>query len=95
MNLLDPNFYESIPIWIYISGGFGLLFLLNSTILCCYCDRIRRKKELDLRELELQTREIIILERYNQIKKNQENNDIIISHPMTYSEYNLNRFQGL
>ena len=98
MNLLDPNFYASVPTWIYISGGFGILFITNLTLVCCYCERIRRKKELDIREFELKKKEkkfrmekeMELKKKENELKIMQEidnYDDIIISHPMKYSEY--------
>ena len=87
--LLDPNFYASIPLWIYITGGFGVIILINSSVLCCFCCKIqRRKKELDFREIELQRRENQFARKVKIDKKERqyETEDIIISKPMKYEE---------
>ena len=87
INLLDPNFYASIPLWVYITGGFGIIILINSSVLCCYCCKIeRRKKELDLKEVELKRKEYIFIRKQQQQKIEDDHSDIIISKPMKYSE---------
>ena len=87
INFLDPNFYASIPLWVYITGGFGIIILINSSVLCCYCCKIeRRKKELDLKEVELKRKEYIFIRKQQQQKFEDDHSDIIISKPMKYSE---------
>ena len=88
INFLDPNFYATIPTWIYITCGFSIIIIINSSVLCCYFCKIekleKRKKELDLAEYELCQREI----QFNRkIEKEKEYKDIILSCPITYSEF--------
>jgi len=88
INFLDPNFYATIPTWIYITGGFGIIIIINSAVLCCYCCKKqkleKRKKELDLVEYELRRREM----QFNKkLEKEKEYKDIILSYPMKYSEF--------
>ena len=92
LNLLDPNFYATIPLWIYLTGGFGIIILINSTVLCCYCCKIeKRKKELDLRESTLRSRELQFARKQQNRKiEDEELDNIVISKPMTYSEFSRN-----
>ena len=86
--LFDPNFYSSIPLWVYITGGFGIVIIINSSVLCCYCCKItKRVKDLDLREVELRQRELM----FNR-KVELENNDIVITKPISYSDYTRRNF---
>ena len=88
INFLDPNFYATIPTWIYITCGFSIIIIINSTVLCCYCCKIekleKRKKELDLAEHALCQREIQF---DRKIEKEKEYKDIILSYPIKYSEF--------
>ena len=87
VNLLDPNFYASIPLWIYITGGFGIIILINSSVLCCYCCKMeKQKKELELRELELQRKKYQFIIKQKQQIFQDEYSDIVITKPMKYSE---------
>jgi hypothetical protein len=88
INFLDLNFYETIPTWVYITGGFSILIIINSTVLCCYCCKVKklekRKKELDLLEYKLRQCEIQV---NRKIEKEKEYDDIILSYPIKYSEF--------
>ena len=94
--LLDIEFYNSLPIWIYISIGFGLLLIINSIVICCYCCSIKKfKKNLELKSLELDRRELKINKRELEfeikvIEKKQvyddDIDDIVLSKPALYSE---------
>ena len=56
--LLDVNFYNKLPIWVYISTGFGILLVLNTSCLCCYSCKYKKKLEkLKLKEFEIEKRE--------------------------------------
>jgi hypothetical protein len=96
INLLDIEFYNSLPIWIYISLGFGVLLIINGILICCYCCSLKKLKEnIELKSLELDRRELKINKRELEfeikvIEKKQvyddDLDDIVLSKPALYSE---------
>ena len=85
-NFLDINFYATIPIWIYVTSSFGILFVLNACVLGCYtCKMNKRKVELDIQELQLHKKELELDIKKN--KKELEKDDVRISSPAKYSEF--------
>ena len=93
--LLDPNFYRSIPIWIYAFSGLGCL----NVIACCCCWLSNRKNiskmkikelELDRREMELDKRcEIEKREKELERRKKAQEKEyegITLTRPSLYSE---------
>ena len=93
INLLDINFYSTIPTWIYITSGFGLLFLLNSIAICCCCLPYKRKKDkLRKREIEIQKKEIDIEIKLQKEKSRDEYEGLTLSRPVVYKKdifYNM------
>jgi len=80
--LLDPNFYASIPLYVYVSGGFGIIIAINSCVLCCYCCRINKlRNELDMRERDINRRENYVKHRE---RLHDDDTDIHLSMPMKY-----------
>ena len=96
INLLDIEFYNTLPIWIYISIGFGVLLIINSIVICCYCCSLKKlKKNLELKSLELDRRELKINKRELEfeikiIEKKQYDDDdlddVVLSKPALYSD---------
>jgi len=94
--LLDIEFYNSLPIWIYISIGFCILLIINSIVICCYCFSIKKlKKNIELKSLELDRREMKINKRELEFeikiiekKQNYDDDldDIVLSKPALYYE---------
>ena len=85
-NFLDINFYKTIPIWIYLTSGFGTLFVLNVCAIGCYiCKMNKRKAELVIQELQLHKKELEFDIKKN--KKELEKDDVRISSPAKYSEF--------
>ena len=72
-NLLDPNFYTSIPEWIYIISGFGIIAVCNSIYFCCHsCKYKRRIEKLKIKEFDLEKREIELDRRLEIERKEKE-----------------------
>ncbi len=82
--LLDINFYNKLPIWIYISAGFGILLVLNTSCLCCYSCKYKKKlQKLKLKEFEINKREKDLERRLQREKKFD---GIVLSKPMIYQD---------
>lgn len=87
INLLDINFYSTIPTWVYVTSGFGIIFLINSIAICCCCLPYRRKKEkLRSRELEIQKKEIEIEIKIEKEKKRDEYEGLTLIRPAMYKD---------
>ena len=72
-NLLDPNFYTSIPEWIYIISGFGIIAVCNSIYFCCHsCKYKRRIEKLKIKEFDVEKREIELDRRLEIERKEKE-----------------------
>ena len=95
-NLLDVNFYTTLPIWSYVAIGFGVI---NVTCCCIWKYRYKKKisklkiKEFDLdrREMEIdrrmdKERKAMDLKRHQQEKEYDEYEDIVLTRPKLYSE---------
>ena len=94
INLLDPNFYASLPIYIYVTGGFGVIILINSCVACCYCCKIQRKrKDLDRRDFELRRKERFFEMKLQRQKEHEKimDSDIVISKPIHYDDFKIQR----
>ena len=101
-NLLDPNFYTMMPVWIYIISGFGIIITINSIYFCCHSCKYKRKieklkiKELDLekREIELDRRLEIERKEKELIRREKDYEGIILSTPKlaTYEELYKNNY---
>ena len=95
-NFLDPNFYNTIPIWIYFVSGLGILNI--TFICCCYCCKNKKNEsKLKIRELELDRRELELDKRYELERRekemerrrkarDKEYEGITLSKPTLYSE---------
>ena len=88
---LNMDFFNNLPIWVYISSGFGLLFILNSCCLCCYSCKYQKKLEmLKYREFELEKNELSLQKRIDSQKRREkselEYDGIVLSKPALYSE---------
>ena len=87
INFLDINFYATIPIWIYIVSGFGLIFLVNFIVICCCCIPYKRKKQkLHMRELELKKKEINFEIKLEKEKQRDEYEGITLTRPAMYKD---------
>ena len=89
--LLDVNFYNKLPIWVYISTGFGVLFILNTCCLCCYSCKYKKKLEkLKIKEYEIERREIslekLIESERKRLEREREYDGIVLTKPTLYSE---------
>lgn len=95
IDLLDPNLYSIVPIWVYVCSG---LVVINVIGCCCYvCKRNNIGSRLKMRELELEKREMelnkrIAIERDEKelrIRKKEmdkEYKGITISKPRLYTD---------
>ena len=95
INLLDANFYSTLPIWTYVVAGFGIV---NLTFLCCCVCRYKNKiSKLKMREFELEKREMEVDRRFEierrskelerlQKEKDKKYEGIILTKPKVYSE---------
>jgi len=81
--LLDVNFYNKLPIWVYISTGFGVLFTLNTCCLCCYACKYKKKlQKIKIREFDIEKREIELEKR---LEREKEYDGIVLTKPIVYS----------
>ncbi len=88
--LLDINFYKNLPIWLYITSGFGVLLVLNISCLCCYSCKYKKKlNKIKLKEFEIERRELELEKRLDFEKKRLERDKkfdgIILTKPTLYS----------
>lgn len=90
-DFLNIDFFNNLPLWVYISSGFGLLLLVNSCCLCCYSCKYKKKLEqLKYREFELEKKELDLQRRIDEEKRRKqkelEYDGIVLSKPALYSE---------
>lgn len=94
-NLLDPDFYNNIPVWIYAVSGVGVFLTINTSILWCYLckyknsiSRIEMKQlEIDKRELELERKEFDLDKRLKRERSEKKDyNGIVLTKPTLYSD---------
>lgn len=98
-NLLDPDFYNNIPVWIYAVSGVGVFVTINTSILWCYLCKYKnsiskiemKQLEIDKRELELERKEFELNKRLKREKmekaEKKDYNGIVLTKPTLYSEF--------
>ena len=58
-NLLDPDFYNNIPVWIYAVSGVGVFLTINTSILWCYLCKYKNSiSKIEMKQLEIDRREL-------------------------------------
>ena len=82
--------YNSLPIWVYVTSGFGVLLLLNTCCLSCYSCKYKKKLEkLKIKEFDIERREIALEKRLESERKclKREYDGIVLSKPAIYSDF--------
>ena len=93
--LLDPNFYISIPLWVYAFSGLGCV---NITLCFCYwCFNRKNTSMIKIKELELERLEMELDKRFELEQRekdlerrkkalDKEYEGITLTRPSLYSE---------